>query len=67
MRSPGQPTPGGAPIGISRPSLGWLLVPIVLLALVAATLGAFARQTIPPAPSDYYRPSTSTCSSATCS
>jgi Family of unknown function (DUF6529) len=39
-----------------RPALAWLLIPILLLALVAATLGAFARQTIPPARSALYQP-----------
>jgi hypothetical protein len=56
MRASEQPAPDGVPIGAPRPALAWLLIPIVLLALVAATLGAFARQTVPPAPSALYQP-----------
>src|SRR6476620_1190365 len=39
--------PGGAAPQRS-PSLLWLLVPLILLALVAGALGAFASQTIKP-------------------
>ena len=56
MRSPWDPLPDALPAGTPRPALAWLLIPILLLALVAATLGAFAHQTVPPAPSALYQP-----------